>query len=192
MSADPRTHEFKLNATDGTCKVCSSGSLAHNQQINVGLLRESLEAGGWTSGAVDYIVNAVIKQGETVMKTLLAIFLLLILSLPANAVWEMPHNPDRFPSFGVNYSGQNLTGDRHEVDSPNPLLSRDLVGDRTTEQQMFGGDFRFPFSESGTLMLGVDSVTTYSRFTRQDGVYHENEKLTGFRYSIGLRVYVNR
>ena len=124
------------------------------------------------------------------MKTLIMLMFIAV-AAPAHAVWDQPRNPDRFPSFGINYSNQNVYGERHEMDSPNAILSRDNVGESSAKTQNFGGDFRFPFSESGTLSFGVDSVSEWSNFIRADAVYHEKEKLTGWKYSIGLRVYIN-
>lgn len=188
---DPRTHSFELSPIHDGCAVCGCASDTHNQKINIDLLKESLTSGGWTSSAVAYIINAVMKA-EGPAKILIVLFMLLIAAAPAHAVWEFPQNPDRFPSFGFNYSNASLQGDRHEMDTPNPLVSRDNVGDRSEHNQNFGGDFRLPFSDSGTFTFGVDSVSTWTNFVRSDAVYHEKDKLTGWKYSIGLRVYINR
>jgi hypothetical protein len=132
-------------------------------------------------------------KGALPMKTLTIIATLLITAATnAHAVWDMPRNPDRFPSFGFNMSGQHTDGTRDEIDSPNPMLNRDNVGSLNSHLQTIGGDFRFPFSESGTLTLGIDSVSTNGHFTRADGVYNETDKQSGYRYSLGLRVYINR
>jgi hypothetical protein len=125
------------------------------------------------------------------MKKLIGL-LLLAVAAPAHAVWEFPSNPDRFPSFGVKFSGQHLDGERHEMDSPNPLLSRDQVGPINSTYQTFGGDFRLPFNESATVTFGIDSIRATSHFTRQDAVYHEKQTQEGWNYSVGLRVYINR
>ncbi len=126
------------------------------------------------------------------MKKLILVATFVLTAATQGFAWEQPRNPDRFPSFGVAYGSSRTTGTRDEIDSPNPLLTRDNIGDVHSQDYTIGTDFRFPFSDNGTLQLGYDFLGNHNYFTRADGVYREDEKSTGYRFSVGVRVYLNQ
>lgn len=126
-----------------------------------------------------------------IMKILSIVVMLLIASNRAFA-WEYPRNPDRFPSIGFNASSMDLSGHRDEVSMPSIDLTNALGGSQKFASNSIGADLRLPVNDGLTLTLAADSFDTRSDFMRNGNVYKESQSLTGFRYSLGLRLYFNK
>lgn len=125
------------------------------------------------------------------MKTLIGVFLVGFCSV-ANA-WEVDKNPDRFVSFGFNVSSSRLEGSRTESNLPNnPALNLITNNDGSVDFDTVGGDIRLPVHRSITLTLSYDKVTTSSSFVRSENVYQTKDNLSGSRYGLGMRFYLNK
>ena len=125
------------------------------------------------------------------MKKLIVALMFLSVSGSARA-WEFARNPDRFPSVGLNVSNENISGRRNEIDQPSPILTRNQGGPISTSYYSYGADIRLPASDQITFTLFADSINTDTTFTRVDNVYKQRDKLDGYRYGLGVRLYFSK
>ncbi len=115
-----------------------------------------------------------------------------MLGAGAARAWEFPRNPDRFPSVGFNVTNGSISGHRDEVDTPPPTyLFRTNVGNTDMDTHTLGADLRLPLHESVTFVFGYDSIESNYHFVRAGDVFHETERLSGYRYTVGFRLYLN-
>jgi hypothetical protein len=124
------------------------------------------------------------------MKKLLLIFILV--SPVTSYAWEKPRNPDRFVSFGFNVSQSDVDGQRAEVNQPSAILTNAYLGSDEVSLHSIGADVRFPATNSLTLSLSYDKLSTEQTFLRQGGVYKESTNMDGQRVTFGLRLYLNK
>jgi len=122
------------------------------------------------------------------MKKLVAVLgLVTVVSVVNCGAWEYPQNPDRFPSIGLNLTGESMAG---EVKSPSfPALgSQDIEGTDSTLVL----DTRLPLSNSFTLNIalgGTRNETKYKQTPTQDSAEIKGD---GGIFSIGCRYYFNK
>lgn len=109
------------------------------------------------------------------------------------SAWEVPGNPDRFPSFGVSFNNMELDGTRYETDLPNSI-GRTQSGPVSFNTYLVGADFRIPINRSMTLSLNYDHVETDSYYNRMGSgieIFNETKRMSGFKYGMGVRFYFN-
>lgn len=119
----------------------------------------------------------------------------LILIAPTIAgAWEVPGNPDRFPSVGLNIGNGELSGPRYESDLPGTSLNRNQGGHEKNFFHSLGADVRVPIHQSVTLSFSYDALDSDNHYSRQSNgqsIYETSNNLSGYRYGIGLRLYLN-
>lgn len=116
------------------------------------------------------------------MKKLIVAAAIAMATSTASA-WEHAQNPDRFPSFGITYSGQAEEGDYK-------LLGASQDVESTTRSLIL--DTRLPLSSSFTLSLGLGS-TGENYKGKENASFNADELDTkGGVFFISGRYYFNR
>ena len=126
------------------------------------------------------------------MKTTIAVIALTLLVAGNAGAWEFQRNPDRFPSVGLDFANSYASGDRNEKDLPNTSLSRTQTGSERNYGYEVGGDLRLPVTDSITVSGFYHRLTEDAHFTREGGVYKEDNLSKGYRYGLSVRVYLNK
>jgi hypothetical protein len=126
------------------------------------------------------------------MKTIIAT-IVVTLSLAASHAfaWDIPENPDRFPSVGLNMSNAALNGPRSEIDGP-ARRQRIQHGDESSDLHSLGADIRLPATQSLTFTVSYDHLEGSSHFEREGGIYKQSSNLDGYRWGFGMRLYFNK
>lgn len=123
------------------------------------------------------------------MKTIL---LLVILCPAASFAWEIPKNPDRFPSLGLNISNADYDGSSQNVLWVSPVYTLNDNYKSEYEERLKGFDLRLPLHESFTFEFGFDRVKTHSKKTLSNNKYIKYDDLNGNSYKLGVRFYFNQ
>lgn len=122
------------------------------------------------------------------MKKLIALFMVaVVIGVVKCNAWEYPQNPDRFPSIGLNLSGENGTGDVKYPSMP-ALGSQDLSGTSSA----FILDTRLPLSNSFTLNLALGGTSSELKGDANATFESSKQTMSGGIFNIGVRYYFNK
>lgn len=124
------------------------------------------------------------------MKSLVIAVASLLISTVASA-WDVPGNPDRFVSVGLNVSNSSLKGDHSELDGP-PHVQQIQRGHEELESHLIGVDLRIPTTQSLTFNLSYDYAEMNSRYDRSSQLHKVSSNLDGYRWGVGMRFYFNQ
>lgn len=111
------------------------------------------------------------------------IMLLLFVTPSLSHAWEVPKNPDRFPSLGLTYTGVSETGDyniqgyKQDVETTNRSLIADL---------------RLPLATSFTLSIGVGGTHSEVLGKENFNFYGSKTDTSGGLFTISGRFYFNQ
>lgn len=108
--------------------------------------------------------------------------------------WEMPSNPDRYPSFAISYDAGSISGDGRVGAILPTTFGGAALGSTTTEDEIeirsFSPSLRLPFAGNASLDI---RATFYEQEQSVDGNGFELENdLSGTFYGATLRVYLIR
>lgn len=123
------------------------------------------------------------KENKLMKITLIVVgFMLISLTLKAQ---EYPRNPDRFPSFGLNYSNSMVKGDSGSVST-----SETLVGSENLKVDTIGLDVRIPVSNQITVSAAYEMIDG-GRTSSIRNLSQSFTNLDGYKASFGVRFYLN-
>ena len=125
------------------------------------------------------------------MKKMLAVIVLFSFVATSKA-YEQPRNPDRFISLGLNVENLQQSGDFTAVSMPSVILTDVSRGPAQENYTGIGLDVRIPANDCLTLSAGYMNLVGDSSHSRDNGLYTEKIKFTGYRLNFGARLYFNR
>jgi hypothetical protein len=126
-----------------------------------------------------------LTKGGTKMKTMLMTGIMLFGIIAISRSGEIPENPDRFPSIGINYTGSFASGEGKAMAS-----GISATQDIEVAQGTFALDTRIPVSRSITLngALGFYGYTDKAKETLL--LAGQESNLGGLFLNIGVRFYI--
>lgn len=127
-------------------------------------------------------------------KTLLLSTLVFFPALAHAWTWDIPKNPDHFPSFGINVGKTDLNGSRTDVLWISSIRTLEDDYNQNETEKIRSIDLRLPVHESLTISFAYGHVDRYTRrdYQTRSLPYYEMDNLSGHSYQIGLRFYLNQ
>lgn len=133
----------------------------------------------------DFIRDVHHASAEDKMKKYIMAGLLLASSVTVYA-WEFPNNPDRYPSLGLNFSGQSLEGEREFVAGPQSAKQ-----DGIYESGMLVLDGKFPVSNRITLNAAIGASSIRWGYDETPLLNFEENENSGTYFNLGIRFYLH-